>query len=171
MKPLRARMPARSFLGCLRVTASSVVLLYSGLLFAQKAPVAPPPTTADIQIVSAELQRFSKPIRIGVGPRAIEYQEALVLRLRADRKQLDYFPPDMQPFLYIGREEYRIFHEDRNDERPNLVLTVHVRNWDRLQEGAPLILTILHGDPARNPEKFIRPNTPRFSRRIIVDKR
>ena len=77
----------------------------------------------------------------------------------------------MQPFLYIGREEYRIFHEERNDERPDLILTVHVRNWDKLQEGAPLVLTIVHGGPARNPEKFVRTNTPRLSRRLILDKR
>jgi hypothetical protein len=140
-------------------------------VLAQKAPAVSPPTTADIQVVSAELHRFPKPIRIGVGPGAIEYQEALVLKLRADRKQLDSFPPDMQPYLYIGREEYRIFNEERNDERPDLVLTVHVRNWERLPEGAPLVLTILHGGPARNPDKFVRPGTPRLSRRLILDKR
>jgi hypothetical protein len=171
MKADRVKRVVRPFLILLRVSAGASVLLCPGLLFAQRPPAVVPPTTADIQIVSAELQHFPKAIRIGAGPQAIEYQEALVLKLRADRKQVDSFPPDMQPFLYIGREEFRIFHEERNDERPDLVLTVHVPNWDKLQEGAPLVLTILHGGPARNPEKFVRPNTPRFTRRIIVDKR
>lgn len=171
MDQANAKTASCVFLRRLRVAARVSVLLCPGLLFAQRPPVAAPPTTADIQIVSAELQRFPKPIRIGAGSQAIEYQEALVLKLRADRKQVDAFPPDMQPFLYIGREEYRIFHEERSDERPELVLTFHIRDWDKLQEGAPLVLTIFHGGPPRNLEKFVRPNTPRFSRRIIVDRR
>lgn len=161
----------RFVFACLLGVATAGVLACPSLLLAQRPPVAAPPTTADIQIISAELRRFPKPIRIGSGPQAVEYQEALVLKVRADRKQVDSFAPSMQPFLYIGREEYRIFHEERSDERPELILTFHIRDWDKLQEGAPLILTILHGEPARSPERLVRPNTPRFSRRIVVDRR
>lgn len=171
MKSTGAWAFVHSFMRRLRIAASAAMFLCPLLLVAQQAKVAPPPTTADVQIVSAELQRFPKPIRLGVGPQAVQYQEALVLKLRVERKQVDSFPPDMQPLLYIGREEFRIFHEERSDERPDLILTVHVPNWDKLQEGAPLVLTILHGGPAREPEKFVRPSTPRFTRRIVVDKR
>lgn len=149
----------------LLVTAGAVLLLSPGRALAQPAPAAAPPTTADVQVVSAEIQRFPKPIQTAAA--SAGYDQALVLRLRADKKTVDSFPPSMQPFLYIGREEYRIFQEDRNDDRPDLILTVHVPGWDRIPEGAPMVLTILHGAP----DRLVRPGTSRFSRKFIVDKR
>src|SRR5688500_17334600 len=104
----------------LLITVSAGVLLLSGGLCAQPSPS--PPTVADVQIVSAEVQRFAKPVLLG--PPAAAYDQALVLRLRADRKQVDAFPPSMQPVVYIGREEFRIFQEERNDERGELFLIV-----------------------------------------------
>jgi hypothetical protein len=172
MKSLSSQSSARSSIALLLpVATAAAVLLWPARAVAQRVPTPAPPTTAEVQIVSAELQRFPKPIRIGAGARATEYQEALVLTLRANRRQVDAFPPDMQPLVYIGREEYRIFREDRNDDRPDLVLTVHVPNWASLADNAPVVLTIVPGGPARSPREFVLPNTPRFSRRIIVDKR
>jgi hypothetical protein len=147
------------------VVMAGLLLIWCGRLGAQ--PRQAPPTTADVQIVSAEVQRFAKPVRLD--SRSPEYDQALVLTLRADERQVDAFPPSLQPVVLIGRDEYRIFREDRV-ERQQIVLTVHVPQWNRLEEGAPVILTVAQG-PDRNVDRLVRPGTPRFSRKLIVDKR
>lgn len=123
------------------------------------------------RIVSAEVTRFEKPIRIGPPKRAIEYREALVLKLRVDRERFDSLPPDIEPFLYVGPNEYRIFHIDRHDKRKHLVLTCHLRNWEKLTDRSPMVLTIDHGAPIRSPKDFDRAGIPRYRKKMIVDKR
>jgi len=125
----------------------------------------------DTELLSAEIIRFDKPIRIGVGKRVIEYQEALVLKAQVDREEFDSLPPNIEPFLYIGTEESRIFYIDRDDERREIILTFHIIKWENLKDGAPVVLTIDHDAPIRDPEKFIRMETPRFRKSMIVDKR
>lgn len=136
-------------------------------------PAAPKPTTAEVDVTfsSAEIIRFPAPIRLGAGATMIVYQEALVLKLRVDRRTFDALPPSMDPYLYIGSREFRIFQIDRDDNRDDLTLTFHIRDWTQLAEGAPLVLTIDHGAPLRDPNRFARVAGPRFSRQLIVDKR
>lgn len=122
----------------------------------------------DIKILSAVVTRFEKPIRIGPPKRGIEYREALVLQIEVDRDSLDSLPPDMEPFLYIGRNEYHIFAVDRRDDRRTLLLTFHIRNWTQLRENSPMVLTIDHDAPLRNPEVFERQPGPRFKKSIIA---
>ena len=136
-------------------------------------PPAPKPTAAEVDVtfVSAEIVRFPAPIRLPGGTRATEYQEALVLKLGVDRRAFDALPPSMEPYLYIGGREFRIFQIDRDDNRNDLTLTFHIRDWMQLAEGAPFVLTIAHGAPVRDPDRFARIVGPRFSRQLIVDKR
>lgn len=123
------------------------------------------------KIVSVEATRFDKPIRLGPAKRAIEYREALVLKLQVDREQFDSLPPSIEPFLYVGTEELHIFHVDRQDERKELILTFHLREWEKLADNAPMVLTIDHGAPLREPQRFESAETARFSKQAIVDKR
>ena len=120
-----------------------------------------------IKIVSAQSQRFEKPIKIGPPKRAVEYREAVVLTLEVDRDAFDLLPPNMEPFLYIGRSEYHIFAIDRQDNRKTLLLTFHIRNWTQLRDNSPMVLTIDHDAPIRNPERFERQQGPRLSKTII----
>jgi hypothetical protein len=126
------------------------------------------PREVNFKVVSAAVTRFDKPIRIGVGKRVTEYQEALVLKLEVNREEFDSLPPDIEPYLYIGTSEYRVYHIDRKDDRSNLILTFHVRDWQRLQEGALMVLTTEHGGPVRNPDKFRREGGVRFSKALIT---
>jgi len=158
----------------MNITCQSVLMLavvlcavQSGAQVSSQKPVSP---EVDIKPLSAELTRFERPIRIGPPKRAIEYQRALVFKVQVDRQQFDSLPPDIEPFLYIGGEESRIFHVDRRDDRKELILTFHIRNWEKLEDGAPIVLTIDHGAPIRDPEKFRRRGGPRFSKSMIVEK-
>jgi len=128
----------------------------------------PGPREVNFKIVSAEVTRFEKPVRIGVGKRAIEYGEALVLKLQVNRDEFDSLPPNIEPFLYIGRRDYRIFKIDRQDQSRDLVLTFHVRDWQQLEEGGLMLLTTEHGGPVRDPEKFRRREGTRYSKNLIT---
>ena len=145
-----------------------VILLFVNAAFAYTQQQKPGPREVNFRIVSGEVTRFDKPVRIGVGKRAIEYQEALVLKLQVNREEFDSLPPNIEPFLYIGTKEYRIFHIDMKDESRELILTFHVRDWQRLQENSPMVLTTEHGGPVRDPEKFRRREGTRFSKTLIT---
>jgi hypothetical protein len=153
-----------------------VTVLLSFAIHGRDGAAQPPapkrtPAQVDVTFISAEILRLPAPIRIGVGTRTIEYQEALVVKLATDRRAFDALPPSMEPYLYIGAREYRIFQIDRDDTRSDLVLTFHIRDWTQLVDGTPFVLTVDHGGPVRDPDRFGRPSGPRFSRQLIVDKR
>ena len=156
-----------------RIVVGLAVNISLFLAFQAPRPAAAqvPASVVQVHVVSAELQRFDKPIRLGVGKRTVHYQEALVLKLTVDRMGFDSLPPDIEPFLYIGGQEFRIFDVERHDDRRDLILTFHIRDWEKLPDASPLVLTIEHGGPQRNPERYISPETPRFKRSMIVDTR
>lgn len=143
-------------------------LLFTTATFAHTQQQKPGPREVNFRIVSGEVTRFDKPVRIGAGKRVVEYQEALVLRIQVDREEFDSLPPNIEPFLYIGTREYRIFHIDRKEDSRELLLTFHVRDWQRLQENSLMVLTTEHGGPVRDPEKFRRREGPRFSKTLIT---
>ena len=116
----------------------------------------------DIKILSWTKTIFDKPIRIGTPEKLIEYREAVVLKIQVSRDQFDALPPDIAPFLYIGPEEYGIFHIERYDDRKDLTLIFHIRNWAGLRQRWPIVLTIDHGAPVRDRNKFDKPGIPRF---------
>ena len=148
-----------------------IAALWAAQGFAQSQDPKMPSREVKTKLLSTEVTKFDKPFRLGVGKRAITYQEALVLKVQVDRKEFDSLPPSIEPFLYVGRSEYRIFHIDRRASRDQLTLTFHVRNWEKLEDKAPMVLTIEHGAPARDAKRFAGPEFPRFDKRKIVDKR
>ena len=148
----------------------------AGLIFAFLAEVVAGQdvsrvTEVSVKVLSAEIRRFETPVRVGPPARAFEYREALVLKLAVNRDAFDSLPPDIEPYLYIGRNEYRIFHIDRSAQGKDLVLTFHVQKWEALEDGAPVVLTIDHGGPIRDPARFLRQQAPRFYKKMVVDKR
>lgn len=151
----------------LLLVAALLCAVQGGTQVGSQAPGSP---EIAVKPLSAELTRFTRPIRVGPPQRAIEYQKALVFKVEVDRQQFDSLPPDIEPFLYIGNQEYRIFHIDRHDDRKNLTLTFHIRNWEKLTDGAPIVLTIDHGAPIRDAAKFRQRGGPRFEKSMIVDK-
>jgi hypothetical protein len=152
-----------------RVLASTVLFCVVRLAAAQPTVARHPGREIGFKIVSAELTRFVRPIRIGIGKQAISYEEALVLKLEVSREEYDSLPPDIEPFFYVGSVELRTFHIDRRDDSNRLVLTFHAPHWTELREGASMVLTTEHAAPAIEPERFQK--APRFSHRLIVDRR
>jgi hypothetical protein len=153
------------------VLAGLVFLVLAGVSAAQDIASRSRITEVVVQLVSAEITRFETPVRIGPEGRTIEYREALVLKVTVDRNAFDSLPPDIEPYLYIGRNEYRVFHIDRASQGKDLILTFHIQKWDALEDGAPVVLTIDHGAPIRHPEEFARREGPSFHKKMIIDKR
>jgi hypothetical protein len=151
--------------GLTLVIVALIIMCSADRRFSQQSDVS---SQVDIKVLSAVVTKFEKPIRIGPPKRAIEYREALVLQVEVDRDRFDSLPPDMEPFLYIGRNEYHIFAVDRQDSRKTLLLTFHIRNWTQLRDNSPMVLTIDHDAPLRNPERFERQQGPRFKKAIIA---
>lgn len=153
-----------------RFGLSLVILTSAYAVVAQKPPERTPPgREVPFRLASVEIVRFEKPIRIGVGEGAQLYEEALVFKLVVDRETYDSLPPDIEPFLYIGSQELRTYHIERREGSRELILTYHAPEWQRLVEGAPMVLTTAHGALAREPEQF--DDAPRFSRQLVVDRR
>lgn len=143
------------------VPTTLVVLasLWAPFVFAQIQEA--PATDLPFDVVSAKVERFEKAIRLGPPGRASEYQEALVLVLAVDAEILDSLPPSIEPFLYVGSQELRIYSvrfasSDRQE------IEFHVPDPKVLEDGAPMVLTIEHGAPIRQPDRFVDSKTPRF---------
>jgi hypothetical protein len=125
-----------------------------------------------LEVAAADIRRLDKPIVMGVGERAVSYRETLVLTTTVDRKAMDGLPPSVEPFLYIGGREYRIFEVRRGREEGKLLLIFHIPDWKVLQDGAPMVLTIEHEAPLREPARFLRrDDVPRFDKSLITDSR
>lgn len=140
-----------------------------GVAGSQPPPRQRPPREVPFRLVSAEIMRFKPAIRAGEGARGAGYDQALVLTLRVNRDQYDALPPNIEPFLYVGSYEMRTFRIDRPEGSRELTLVFHARDWNRLQDGAPMVLTTDHGAPVREPRRFAA--APRFARSTIVDRR
>ncbi len=153
---------------CRNALAGLIFALLAGVAAGQNIPRA---TEVPVKLVSAEIRKFESPVRVGPAARAFEYREALVLKVAVDRAAFDSLPPDIEPYLYVGRNEYRIFHIDRTAQGKDLVLIFHVQKWETLEDGAPVVLTIDHGAPIRDPERFLRQQAARFYKKLVVDKR
>lgn len=154
-----------------RFSAYRIFILAALVVTACFAQQPEPVTEVAFKPLSAEVTRFEQPIRIGPPNRAITYDEALVFQVQVKRAEFDGLSPGIEPYLYIGANEYHIFHIDREDESPELRLTFHIRNWESLENGAPMVLTIDQGGPIRDPKRYSGRGFQPFDREMILDKR
>ena len=157
------RTPLRITL-CLSLAALGITALE-----AQPPTEGRPSREVAFELRSAEITRFEPAVRIGSGKRLLTYEEALVFTLEVKRDEYDGLPPSVEPFLYVGNVELRTFKIVREDESRTLLVLFHARDWERLEEGAPMVLTADHGAVAGEPERF--DEARRFSRRLVVDTR
>lgn len=111
------------------------------------------------RIASASVEKFERPLQTRKG----RYQQALVLRLEADRRAWESLPPSIETFLYIGRHELRPMATELGKDR--VVLTFHDPDWESLKGGEPMVLTTEHGAPVQNPESYA--NYPRYDPKSI----
>lgn len=100
------------------------------------------------KIVGASVEKFERPMQTRTG----RYEQALVLRLEADRKAWESLPPSIETFLYIGKHELRPMETELGKDR--VVLTFHDPDWQSLKGGESMVLTTEHGDPVTNPESY-----------------
>ena len=112
------------------------------------------------EIVSATVEKFARPIPTRGGG---AYSTALALRVAVAQADLDALPPSLLPFLYIGTHELRPFLQTL--ERDRVVVTFHDPNWQKLQGGEPMVITVNEGDPVNNPDRYA--GYPPFDPRII----
>ncbi len=158
--------------GVCRGTASPLTLVaaavLAGPLAAQEVALRP---EVPLEIVSAEIVRFPAPIRIGVGERAVQYSEALLLTVEVAQATMDSLPPALQPFLYLARREYSIFKTAPGNAAGRLQLIFHIPDWPALEEDVPVVLTVDRGAPVRDPDRFRGRDLPRLQRATFVDRR
>lgn len=152
-----------------RALAILFSLVWLGCAGALGAAAPEPPTQRQyvevplLDTVSMRIERFEKPIRVGVGEKALKYDEALVLEMEVLQRDMEALPPSMEPFLYIGAREVRIFQVTQSKRAGRLLLRFHLPEWREIQDGAPMVLTIEHGAPQREPKRFERrQDLPRF---------
>ena len=99
------------------------------------------------------------------------YSEALIVRVVVEEQAFDAQPPGIETFLYIGSLEARPFQLERNPKSDLMELVFHVPKWQNLEEGASMVLTTRHGDPAQNGEAYRDRGLPTFSFGDIDDRR
>lgn len=111
------------------------------------------------QMVSATVKQFerTRPSIRGA------YREALVVRIEAPRAEYDALPPSAAAYLYIGTHELRPIKIER--KKDTVIVTYHDPQWRELRGGEPMVLTVRHSDPIRNPEKYRE--HPTFDPRMI----
>lgn len=100
------------------------------------------------RVVSATVEQFERERPSIRGP----YREALVVRIEASRAAYEALPPSVAAYLYIGTHELRPLKFQWTAE--TVTVTFHDPQWRELRGGEPMVLTIKHSDPLRNPEKY-----------------
>lgn len=150
----------------------TMLLLATGQSCAQDPDRRSGPTEVKVEMLSAEIVKFDTTIVIGLGKRAIAYDEALVLKMTASRAQLDSLPPSIAPLLYLGQQEYHIFRVSKGRSNDERILTFHVLNWEALDDSVRVVLTIDHGRPIREARKYRqRRDLPLLMKSSIIDRR
>lgn len=156
----------------LRIAAIGIMTIASTLcLLAALAQAQPRPQRERVelpfQVLSAEQARLEKPLRFrAAGGKTVSLREAFFVRLQVSAADYSAMSGDMEPFLYIGRYELRPFAVEPQREGRTLTLTYYSREAppvDILRADAPMVLTLDHGAPQRDPERYRRrTDLPRF---------
>ncbi len=149
--------------------AMATVLVMGASIASAQPPTKGPTLEVPFQIESMEIHRFDPPIRIGSGERGLTYGEALVITLLVTVEDYDGLPPSVEPFLYVGDVELRTFRILRDEEGRTLRVVFHARDWDRLENRSPMVLTADHVAGPKAFERLLR--IERFEAEAVVDKR
>jgi hypothetical protein len=140
-----------------------VFLLLSSLAaWAQQPPTPLRPRTVEVPftVISAKQVRFAQPLQIG-GPRLSKAEQRLdsayMVRVEVPAASYDALPPSIEPYLYIGGRELRTFSIDRPPGGKTLLVTYFAPGDTRaaaFEIGAPMVITIEHGRPTREPGRY-----------------
>ncbi len=162
MKPTRNAVPA--------ALAALLAIAFATAAFGQP-PTRPAARELPFKLLALEIVRFEKPLRVEAGTNGKPLDQALLVRVSVDARAYDALPPDIEPRLYVGTRELRTLELDRPKEGP-LRVTFYTRQLEAPNEGAPMVLTIEHGRPAREASRYARrTDLPRFRRAELKDLR
>lgn len=191
----QSAMPARSSLGRLLLLSA---LSSCWLPVPLAAQAGDPPVEEDLRlplkVVSAKIQRLPSPMSLIASGRAMEVDEALLLKTAVSRRSLDRLPPARQPILFLDRHSYPVFRQepsnwDLREERPLdperpvgevQFLYFLIPDWRELPESAvPILTTVGAGrrepataaPPAADPLLEEVEGSSVFRREAIVDRR
>lgn len=147
-----------------RIVVAVVLLIAATSAGAQPAERGPRATEVPFEFVSAQVKNFPKPLRFGAGPRAVELKQALLIRVRVRESAYEALSPDIDPRLYIGRREFRVFDvEGGGENRDLLTITYYSKDLRPPAVGAPMVITTRHGRPVHEPRSYERRrDLPRF---------
>jgi hypothetical protein len=158
--------------------ARTFAALALGALVAAPAAAQPRPARSGAEVpfrfVSAETQRFDPPLQVG-GPKAPGLRQAFLVTVEVDLKTWSALPPSVEPFLYVGALELRPFKSQPSDDGRKLTIAYYSADAEaglRVADEAPMVLTMEHGAPARDPKRFeARSDVARFRRELFIDRR
>jgi hypothetical protein len=126
------------------------------------------------RFVAAESVRFDPPLLVN-GPKSPGLRQAFLVTLEVDPKTWSALPPSIEPFLYVGTLELRPFKSEPSKDGGKLVITYYSEDAEaglRAADDAPLVLTMEHGAPSREPQRFAaRPEGARYRKELFTDRR
>lgn len=162
-------MPSRTFIAGLLL---ALAMVEAGAQPARRP--RPPAREVPFKLVGAELVKLAQPLDT-TGRKAAPLREALLVKVEIDARTFDALPPSIEPFLYVGRLELRPFTQEHSPERGLVTLTYYSPDMVAaagLPDGAPMVITLDHGAPARDAKRFSeRTDVPRFRRELLKDRR
>ena len=91
-----------------------------------------------LRSVELEMVTFEEPLRVGYGEGAVHYTQALAFHLAVD----PYVERDIEPFLYVGEAELRVYTIVRTAELFHL--TFYAFEPDLLEDEAAIVVTTEH---------------------------
>ncbi len=139
-----------------------IAIVLSSMLGTAAMAADPQNVELTVKILNAKVQKFDRTMQSRTG----RYEQALVLRLEAERGKWESLPPSIETFLYIGSHELRPIATELEGNR--VILTFHDPDWEKLKGGEPMVLTTEHGEPVRHPQKYA--GAPRFDPGVIGKK-
>lgn len=147
-----------------RMIIAAFLLSTAMLVDAQPSERGPRATELPFELVSARVGDFPEPLRFGAGSRAVELKQAMLVRVRVRRSAYEALPPGIDPRLYIGRREFRVFDvDDGGENRDLLTIIYYSKDLRPPGRGAPMVITTRHGHPVHEPRSYEqRRDLPRF---------
>lgn len=147
-----------------RTIVAALLLFAATLVGAQPVERGPRATELPFELVSAQVSDFPEPLRFGAGARAVELKQAMLVRVRVRKSAYEALPPGIDPRLYIGQREFRVFDvDDGGGNRDLLTIIYYSKDLRPPVRGAPMVITTRHGHPVHEPRSYEqRRDLPRF---------